>query len=156
MKAKKTINTITLGSILFASIAPFQLTSCGGKVANPVMSAQFGDEQKSCKALEFEMNTAQDEIRRLLPQTDKTGKNVALGVAGAFLLVPWFFMDFKNGEQQEYEAYRQRYNHLASIAISKRCDVKPENYPSAQEIEKKYEEEKQKKENSNKANNERR
>jgi hypothetical protein len=78
-------------------------------------------------------------MQRLIPQKDKTGKNVALGVAGWFLLVPWFFMDFKNAEATEYEAYRQRYNHLASVAISKKCKVQIEQYPSVEEMKADYE-----------------
>tara|TARA_R100001132_G_C3255045_1_gene80886 strand:- start:479 stop:835 length:357 start_codon:yes stop_codon:yes gene_type:complete len=103
------------------------------------MITQYGDQNKSCEALEFEMSTVQNEIAHLLPNTDKTGKNVALGVAGWFLLVPWFFMDFKNAEQTEYEAYRQRYNYLATLAMSKNCGVKPQNYPSVQEMKAEYE-----------------
>lgn len=112
------------------------LTACGGRTAHPVMAVQYGDDQKSCEALEFEMANAQAEIARLLPKTDKTGKNVALGVAGWFLIVPWFFMDFKEAEAIEYQAYRQRYNHLASLAMSKDCGVEPEKYPSLEEIKK--------------------
>jgi hypothetical protein len=103
------------------------------------MAVQYGDHKKSCQALEFEMANAEGEIQRLLPKSDKTGKNVALGVAGWFLLVPWFFMDFKNADQTEYEAYRQRYNSLASIAMSKGCDVAPDNYPSVEQMRQEYE-----------------
>ena len=99
------------------------LAACGGRTPNPVMTTQYGDQSKSCKALKFEMINIQGEIQRLLPKTEKTGKNVALGVAGWFLLVPWFFMDFKNAEATEYEAYRQRYNHLSTLAVSKNCQV---------------------------------
>lgn len=129
---KLLVNTLAVLSILL-------VTACGGRTASPVMIAQYGDQNKSCEALQFEMMNVQGEIQRLLPQTDKTGKNVALGVAGWFLLVPWFFMDFKNAEQTEYEAYRQRYNHLASLAISKNCGVEPANYPSVQEMKAEYE-----------------
>lgn len=115
------------------------LSACGGRTPNPVMVAQYGDYDKSCRALQFEMNTIQGEIQRLLPKSDKTGKNVALGVAGWFLLVPWFFMDFKNAEQTEYEAYRQRYNHLATIALDKKCKVKPVDLPSVEEMRQEYE-----------------
>lgn len=73
-------------------------------------------------------------MQRLLPKTDKTGQNVALGVAGAFLLVPWFFMDFKEAEQTEYEAYRQRYNNLAMIAMDKNCGIKTEKFLSVDEM----------------------
>jgi hypothetical protein len=99
------------------------LSACGGRAANPIMAQQYGDQRKSCAALETEMVGIQQEISRLVPDSDKTGKNVALGVAGAFVLIPWFFMDFSHAEEQEVNAYRQRYNSLASIAADKRCDV---------------------------------
>ena len=99
----------------------------------------YGDQQKDCKALEYEIRNIEGEINRLLPKTDKTGKNVALGVAGWFFLVPWFFMDFKNAEAVEYEAYRQRYNHLSAIAMSKDCGFDPVNLPSVQEMKEEYE-----------------
>lgn len=99
------------------------LSACGGRAANPIMTAQYGDQRKSCAALETEMVGIQQEIAQLVPATDKTGKNVALGVAGAFFLVPWFFMDFSHAEEEEVNAYRQRYNNLASIAADKKCDV---------------------------------
>jgi len=116
------------------------LAACGGRTANPVMIAQYGDQSKSCKALKFEIMNIQGEIQRLLPKTDKTVQNVALGVAGWFLLVPWFFMDFKNAEATEYEAYRQRYNHLSTLAMSKSCQVETIDLPSVQEVKQKYEE----------------
>jgi hypothetical protein len=115
------------------------ITGCGGRTPAPVMTAQYGDTQKSCQALEYEIANTQGEMNRLLPQADKTGKNVALGVAGAFLLVPWFFMDFKGAEQTEYEAHRQRYNNLASVAMSKGCDVRPQHYPTAEELRQQHE-----------------
>lgn len=99
------------------------LSACGGRTANPVMAQQYGDHRKSCKALETEMVGIQQEIARLVPDTDKTGKNVALGIAGAFVLFPWFFMDFSHAEEEEVNAYRQRYNNLVSIAADKNCDI---------------------------------
>jgi len=105
------------------------LSACGGRAANPVMVNQYGDQRKSCAALEMEMNTIQQEISRLMPQTEKTGKNVALGVAGAFFLVPWFFMDLSHAEQEEVNAYRQRYNTLATLAADKKCDIDTTQIP---------------------------
>ena len=123
------------------------LTACGGRTPNPVMISQYGDNRKSCRALEFEMTAIQGEIQRLLPNRDKTGKNVALGVAGWFLLVPLFFMDFKNAEATEYEAFRQRYNHLASIAIDKRCSVETIDLPSVQQMQEEYKKQQSQKNN---------
>jgi len=115
------------------------LAACAGRTPNPVLISQYGDERKSRKALGLEMNDIQGEIQRLLPEKDKTAKNVALGVAGWFLLVPWFFMDFKNAEAQEYEAYRQRYNHLSRIAQVKNCRLTTIDLPSIQQMREEHE-----------------
>lgn len=111
---------------------------CAGRPANPVMSNQYGDAKKSCASLETELSFIQSEIQRLNPKTEKTGKNVALGVAGAFFLVPWFFMDFSSAEEQEINAYRQRYMNLSSIAEDKQCslEIAPFPIPAKEEREK--------------------
>ncbi len=127
LKPASSLTTLSIITTLF-------LSACAGRTPAPVMTAQYGDQQKSCQALQFEMQNAQGEMNRLLPKTDKTGQNVALGVAGAFLLVPWFFMDFKEAEQTEYEAYRQRYNNLAIIAMDKNCGFKTEKFLSVDEM----------------------
>jgi len=105
------------------------LAGCAGRAPNPVMVQQYGDHTKSCQALEMEMAFIESEVQRLIPQTDKTGKNVALGVTGAFLLVPLFFMDFSQAEQIEVTAYRQRYNHLATLAMDKGCATERKPIP---------------------------
>jgi hypothetical protein len=118
--------SLEYGVALFVCFT-FVLAGCGGRAANPVMVSQFGDQRKSCEALQVEMSQNQQEISRLLPDTNKDGANAFLGVAGLFLLVPWFFMDFSESEQIEVNAYRQRYNHLALVAMDKKCgyDTKP-------------------------------
>jgi len=112
MKTTKTTAMLTILCIV---------TACGGRAANPIMTNQYGDDRKSCKALEMEMTNIQGDIIRLIPETEKTGKNVALGVAGAIFLVPWFFMDLSQSEQIEVNALRQRYNNLVIIATDKKC-----------------------------------
>lgn len=82
-----------------------------------------------CQALEREMMFIQSEIQRLVPQTEKTGANVALGVTGFFFLVPLFFMDLSKAEQMEVDAYRQRYNHLSIIAGDKQCGIQGRQIP---------------------------
>jgi hypothetical protein len=59
-----------------------------GRAANPVAVNQYGDTVKSCKAIESELSFIDAEVTRLIPASEKTGKNVALGVAGWFLIVP--------------------------------------------------------------------
>ncbi|MFT5207342.1 MAG: hypothetical protein ACI9CF_001094 [Candidatus Omnitrophota bacterium] len=106
------------------------LAGCAGRAANLVTVHQYGDNTKSCAALESEMQFAQEEINRLIPKTNKTGKNVALGVAGWFLIVPWFFMDLSKAEQEEINALRQRYNHLVILANEKTCSENLDQIPS--------------------------
>ena len=101
------------------------LAGCGGREANPVQLRQVGDEQKNCEQLRAEMYYIENEITRLLPKSDKTGKNIALGVTGWFLIIPLFFMDLKQGERKEIEAYRQRYNYLLRITQYKDCKLPP-------------------------------
>lgn len=100
---------------------------CAGRTPNPVQTYQYGDEKRSCAGLRSELSNIDADIQRKLPDSDKTGSNVALGVAGAFLLVPWFFMDFSKADQVEIEALRRRHNSLVIIAADKSCgfDDKP-------------------------------
>lgn len=125
-------------------VAASLVAACGGRTAHPVMVTQYGDAQKSCDSLAFEINQIEGEMSKLVGKRDKTGKNVALGVTGFFLIVPLFFMDFKNAPKVEYEAYRQRYNHLAIIANDKKCGVEINQYPTVEEFEREQEAEKKK------------
>ena len=109
---------VTLASVLLIS-------ACAGRPANPMAVAQIGDERRSCDALISEMSQIDANIAAKLPETQKTGKNVALGAAGLLLIVPWFFMDFTESEKIEVEAMRNRYTRLNSIAADKDCGAAP-------------------------------
>ena len=114
---------------IFRSIAPVFLAlfvvACGGKSANPVVSYQPGDEKRSCEGLKSEIALNEAEIAKLVPYDDATGKNVALGVTGFFLIIPWFFMDFKEGEAIEIQALRRRNQWLREVASDKDCSLPP-------------------------------
>lgn len=120
-------NRLRKSGVLF--LLTLMLAGCGGREARPVSTYQYGDHEKSCKALEMEMQFTEEKIQQLLPETKKTGKNVALGVAGAFLLVPWYYMDFTKSEQIEAEALRDRYNQLLVLAVDKECGSDREPIP---------------------------
>lgn len=98
------------------------LTACSGRYAHPIMVNQLGDKNMTCEEIEHEMCQIQHEIRKLIPQSNKTGKNVGLGVAGLFFIFPWFLMDLTSAEKEEIQAYQQRYNALERLAIRKNCD----------------------------------
>lgn len=106
--------------IAFA-LSSIVLAGCAGRSARPVAMDQVGDGQRSCAAIELEMGQIQTEIQKLTPESDKTGKNVGLGIAGAFFLIPWFFMDLSDAEKAEISAYQQRYNKLQVLATQKKC-----------------------------------
>jgi hypothetical protein len=93
------------------------------------MANQYGDAGKSCNAIATEISFIESEISRLIPSTEKTGKNVALGVAGWFLIVPWFFMDLTQSEQIEINALRQRYNNLVILGGEKNCGLEKKQVP---------------------------
>jgi len=115
-----------LGALTLSALI---LVGCAGREAHPVSTYQYGDEKKSCKALDMELTFTDEKIQRLLPETEKTGKNVGLGVAGVLLIVPWFFMDFTKSEQIEAEALRDRYNQLLVIAEDKDCGFNRQPIP---------------------------
>ena len=104
-------------------MAAAMLVGCGGRSANPVASYQPGDEQRSCTGLQAEIASNEQEIIRLLPYENAAGKNVALGVAGVFFIVPFFFMDFKDAEELEIRALRQRNQRLREIAYNNECSL---------------------------------
>ena len=112
---KKILSVLT-SMIVFSSI------SCAGRTANPVPTYQPGDNSLSCSGLRITMSNVQAEIDRIAPNASKTGSNTALGVAGAFFIIPLFFMDFSGADEIELNAYRRRYNHLVVLYNESGCD----------------------------------
>lgn len=108
---------------------------CAGRTADPVMVYQHGDENRSCDALERELELIESEILDLLPQTEKADRNTKLGVAGVFLVVPLFFMDLSKAEQVEANALTKRYNHLLGIAEDKACGLELQAIPEFQKTD---------------------
>lgn len=107
------------------SILSISIVACAGKTAHPVASYRAGDEDMSCPQLKAEMAHVDMKVAELVPQSEKTGKNVALGVAGWFLIVPWFFMDLSDAEKVEIEAYKERYLALQKAYSEKSCSKEP-------------------------------
>ena len=97
------------------------LSGCAGRTANPISANQIGDDSRTCASIAAEMSEIEGNINRLLPKESKTGKNVALGVAGLIVWPAWLFMDFKDAEKIEINAYRTRYNHLVRMYNDRHC-----------------------------------
>ena len=117
------------GVILMCCISII-ISGCAGRAANPVTTYRPNDERASCASLMAEMVEIEGEISKRLPKENRTGQNVALGIAGAFFLVPWFFMNFSEAEKIEINAYRTRYNHLVRIYNDHGCGAMRSEIPS--------------------------
>ena len=111
---------------LLVGILSLSLIACAGKSAKPVASYKVGDDQMTCNELKAEMAHIDTRVSELIPESEKTGKNVALGVAGWFLIVPWFFMDFSDAEKVEIQAYQERYLALEKTYSKKSCIKEPQ------------------------------
>ena len=84
--------------------------------------AQAGDEFKTCDAIVNEMQLmVQAQARAESDHNNQVAGNVALGVAGVFLIVPWFFMDTGNAATVEERAAQARYQRLNQMQIDRKC-----------------------------------
>lgn len=101
------------------------LSACAGRTPNPVPQHQPGDESLTCNALKLELMDNQTNITNLIPQQNKIGKNIALSVAGAFIIVPWLFLDFSDAERIEIQSYQLRNNWLRTLYTNKKCGYLP-------------------------------
>lgn len=116
-------------------IALLLLAGCAGRTPNPVQMYQPGDDGLSCKGLRIQMGYCEEQIATLLPNSNKTASNVALGVVGVFLIFPWFFMDFSEADIIEVNAWRARNNYLTSLFVDKDCGIRM-MMPSLKELQK--------------------
>lgn len=127
----KTANKTILATLLALSVIN---AGCVSSTANPVPVAQVGDDTKSCDAI---INEMQQMINaRLQADGDRNSQvagNVALGVVGIFLIVPWFFMDTSNAHTVEERAAQARFERLQQMAIDRKCPNVPVYQPPTQD-----------------------
>ena len=105
---------------------------CASRSPNPIPVAQVGDDTKTCDAITNEMQQMVDA--KLIAEGDgntQVGKNVALGITGVFLIVPWFFMDLGNASTVEQRAAQARFQRLQQMAVDKKCPNVPIMKPDA-------------------------
>jgi len=98
------------------------VAGCAGTDPNPVSRTKPGDEALSCAMLRAEVGEMDNLIVTEQKQKDETFTwNIAMFVAGWFLIVPWFFMNLKGAEEVEIEAAKARKHWLRSLALDKGC-----------------------------------
>ncbi len=113
-------------SITALLVVAMMASGCAHTTANPVLVAQAGDDAKSCDAITNEMQLMiQAQATAASDRNKQIAGNVALGVTGAFLLVPLFFMDTGNAATVEERAAQARYQRLNQMQIDKKCPASP-------------------------------
>jgi len=107
--------------LTIAVLATLILLGCAGKTAQPIRVIEVTDSSLSCSQLISQIYYLENLGSDLSGKTDKQGRNASLAVAGSLLIVPFFFMDLKEGEAIELNAVRARHMHLSKLYQTKKC-----------------------------------
>ena len=106
------------------------LAGCAGRAPAPVAVVQPTDRYMDCAAILAEVNANNERVKQLAADKGlKTTQNVAAGVAGIFIPVLWFGMDFQGTADTEITALQSRQQYLSMLADQKRCGADPEPSP---------------------------
>ena len=116
---KRSLRTTFTISLLLATAA------CAGRAPAPVPVVQAHDRAMDCPAIVAETQANATKIRDLgSEEGGKVAQNVAAGVAGLFIPVLWFGMDFQNAAGKETAALQSRQQYLATLADQRQCGVR--------------------------------
>lgn len=108
------------------------LAGCAGRSPAPVAVIQPQDQFMDCTAILAEVTSNNAKVQQLATdQGLKTTQNVAAGVAGLFIPVLWFGMDFQGTADKETQALQARQQYLASLAAQRRCGEPPPAPPAS-------------------------
>jgi len=95
--------------------------ACAGRDPQPVATVQPTDSNATCAMLTAEIQANNIKVQELAGEEGaKVGQNVAAGVAGVFIPVLWFAMDFKGAASKEVAALQARQQYLTTLA-TERC-----------------------------------
>jgi hypothetical protein len=110
---KKTTTVLAIAALALS------LTACAGRTPQPVAVVQAKDTTMDCAAIqaEIQQNTAHSaELGS--EKGSKVAQNVAAGVAGVFIPVLWFAMDFQGAAGTEQKALEDRNAYLSQKALT--------------------------------------
>ena len=106
---------------LLMGMAVMVLVGCAGRSPEPVAVVQPQDQYTDCTAIMAEVQANNAKVQELASEEGwKTTQNVAAGVAGVFIPVLWFGMDFQGAASKEAAALQARQQYLAALA-GQRC-----------------------------------
>ena len=108
--------------VLFVGAICAIVAACAGRSPQPVATVQPQDQFMDCVAIIAEVQRNNQRVQELASEQGyKTAQNVAAGVAGVFIPVLWFGMDFQGTAGAETAALQSRQQYLASLAAQRRC-----------------------------------
>jgi hypothetical protein len=103
------------------AISTISLGACAGRDPQPIATVQPLDTYASCGQITAEIQANNIKVQELADEQGlKVGQNVAAGVAGVFIPVLWFGMDFKGAASKEVAALQARQQYLTTLA-TERC-----------------------------------
>ena len=104
-----------------AVVIAIGLWGCAGRAPAPVATVQPQDRYMDCTAIMAEVEANNKRVQELASEEGlKVGQNVAAGVAGIFIPVLWFGMDWQGSASKEVAALQSRQQYLAALA-EQRC-----------------------------------
>ena len=96
-------------------------TGCAGRDPQPVATVQSTDANATCAMIVAEIEANNIKVKELAGEEGgKVAQNVVAGVAGVFIPVLWFGMDFKGAASKEVTALQARQQYLTTLA-TERC-----------------------------------
>lgn len=109
--------------LLFTGLIISILSGCISTPPNPGIQVQVaGDEQNSCTVIDTDLQQAQQAFDEAHSAHNwQVGSNIALGVTGALILIPLFFIDTGHGHSVDMQNAQARINHLATVKAAKGC-----------------------------------
>jgi hypothetical protein len=114
--------------------AALALAACAGRSPQPVAVTNLNDKNMDCAAINAEVQANSNKIQELgHEEGTKVAQNVVAGVAGVFIPVLWFAMDFQNAAGKEVAALQSRQSYLATMAEQRQCAAQqPQQQPVTQ------------------------
>ena len=98
--------------------------ACAGRDPQPVATVQVTDANATCAMIVAEIEANNIKVKELAGEEGgKVAQNVVAGVAGVFIPVLWFGMDFKGAASKEVAALQARQQYLTTLA-TERCAQK--------------------------------
>src|SRR5215207_4136385 len=107
--------------VLLIGVACAIVSACAGRAPQPVATVQPQDSFMDCTAIVAEIQANNQKVQALAGEEGgKVAQNVAAGVAGLFIPVLWFGMDFQGTASKEVAALQSRQQYLAALAAQSR------------------------------------